>query len=104
MPYGRFMKNREQRPEPHIIVESGVSSGRVYFAISDYGPGIPESIRARIFDPFYTTGEVGLNTGMGLYISYFLINGNHGGSIEALPAPEGGTTIKVTFPEDKINI
>ena len=97
-------ENREQRPEPHIIVESGVSSGRVYFAISDNGPGIPESIRARIFDPFYTTGEVGLNTGMGLYISYFLINGNHGGSIEALPAPEGGTTIKVTFPEDKINI
>ncbi len=65
--------------------------------IADSGPGIPEDARERIFEPFYTTKEVGKGTGLGLAVAYSLIK-SHGGRIEANNAPEGGAVFSVTLP------
>ena len=65
--------------------------------ISDDGPGIPEDVRARIFEPFYTTKDVGKGTGLGLDISYRVVVKDHKGDIRVLSEP-GNTRFQVRLP------
>ncbi|UNK50258.1 sensor histidine kinase KdpD [Lysobacter sp. S4-A87] len=78
-----------------------VDDDRLRIDVRDRGPGIPEDERKRIFDMFYSVerGDRGRQgTGLGLAICQGMI-GAHGGSVEALPGPDGrGTTIRITLP------
>jgi len=65
--------------------------------ISDSGPGIPEELRDKIFDIFFTTKQVGQGTGLGLSISQNIIK-LHGGSIILECPPEWGTTFLIELP------
>ncbi len=66
----------------------------VVLAIRDTGPGIPEEIRDRIFSMHFTTKETG--TGIGLYVSRSIIDGE-GGTLELVESGEGGTMFEVTI-------
>ena len=57
------------------------SRGKVCIEIKDNGPGMDEHEQKRIFEPFYTTKSVGLGTGLGLSVSYFIIVENHNGEM-----------------------
>jgi len=75
------------------------SSGRknIEVAVSDNGPGIPDEIRGRIFEPFVTTKQTG--TGLGLAITKRNITGHRGAiKVESFP---GGTVFTVTLPTIK---
>jgi signal transduction histidine kinase len=65
--------------------------------VIDTGTGIPEEIRDRIFDPFFSTREVGKGTGLGLSVSYNIVAA-HGGTITADSEPGKGATFRVVFP------
>jgi len=65
--------------------------------ISDTGPGIPEELRDKVFDIFFTTKPAGKGTGLGLSISQNIVN-LHGGNIWFECPPEGGTTFVVELP------
>ncbi|MEW6440325.1 MAG: ATP-binding protein [bacterium] len=65
--------------------------------IRDTGPGIPREYRDRIYDPFFTTKEIGKGTGLGLSIAYSIVR-RHGGRIEMHCPGEGGTVARVTLP------
>jgi len=65
--------------------------------VSDTGPGIPEDIRDKVFDIFFTTKPVGKGTGLGLSISQNIIK-IHGGSLTFVCPPEGGTTFLIELP------
>ncbi|WP_330329399.1 ATP-binding protein [Streptomyces sp. NBC_00536] len=65
--------------------------------ISDTGRGIPESSLPRIFEPFYTTKDVGKGTGLGLHLSYRIVTQRHHGSIVARSRP-GETRMVVRLP------
>jgi two-component system, NtrC family, sensor kinase len=82
-----------------IDVSIGVSGDgeRVVATVHDSGPGIPTEALPRIFDPFFTTKEVGKGTGLGLAITYGILH-EHGGSIRAENAPEGGAIVTVELP------
>ena len=69
--------------------------GDVCARFVDDGPGIKDP--KRIFDPFYTTKNVGKGTGLGLSICYGIVK-EHGGDITAHNAPEGGAVIEVRLP------
>lgn len=67
-------------------------------AIADNGTGIPEEIKSRIYDPFFTTKPIGKGTGMGMSISYQIIVEKHGGKLECLANSPQGTEFIIQIP------
>jgi two-component system NtrC family sensor kinase len=87
---------QEVRRRGRIEIATSFSNGLVDVRFSDNGPGIQHP--DRIFDPFYTTKEVGKGTGLGLSICYGIINA-HRGEIIAQNNPDGiGCTFRVRLP------
>ena len=80
-----------------ITLRTASENGRVLVEISDDGPGIPEDVRERIFEPFYTTKDVGEGSGLGLDISHRVIVEDHKGDIRVLSEP-GDTRFQVRLP------
>lgn len=72
-------------------------SGRVVTTVRDTGHGISPDALTRIFEPFYTTKEVGKGTGLGLAIAYGIMQ-EHGGHISASNHPDGGAMFTVEVP------
>jgi signal transduction histidine kinase len=70
---------------------------QVVIHVGDNGPGIPPELLGRIWDPFFTTKEVGQGSGLGLSIVHGLVE-RHGGTIEVESTPGKGTTFTVTLP------
>jgi signal transduction histidine kinase len=68
--------------------------------ILDTGSGIPEKIRGRISDPFFTTKEIGKGTGQGLAIARSVIVDKHGGTIHFETEMGKGTTFIIRLPHD----
>ena len=73
-------------------------SDAVVVEVSDTGEGIPPENLSKVFDPFFTTKGVGNGTGLGLAVSYGIIQ-EHAGSIEVSSVPGEGTTFKLVFPD-----
>ena len=80
-----------------IEVTTAQSGRRVITTVRDTGDGIPEEALSRIFEPFYTTKEVGKGTGLGLAIAYGIVQ-EHGGRILAANHPDGGAMFTVDLP------
>jgi two-component system NtrC family sensor kinase len=85
-------------PNGRIHVSTHNCKDFVEVWIKDSGEGIPESIRQKIYDPFFTTKEVGKGTGQGLAITYSVIVEKHGGEIEFTSELGEGTTFVVRLP------
>ena len=67
-------------------------------AISDTGNGIPEQIRNRVFEPFFSTKDVGKGTGQGLALAHTVVVKEHGGKIWFESEPSHGTTFFMQLP------
>ncbi|MFB3779012.1 MAG: ATP-binding protein [Bryobacteraceae bacterium] len=80
-----------------LATREGESAGFVDIHISDTGCGIPPENLERIFDPFFTTKGVGHGTGLGLSVSYGIIQA-HGGDISVTSTPGSGTTFTISLP------
>jgi PAS domain S-box-containing protein len=80
-----------------ITTSSPKPRRRVRIRFRDHGPGIPADVMPRIFDPFFTTREVGQGTGLGLAITYGIVQ-EHGGTITARNADNGGAIFEIELP------
>jgi len=84
--------------DPQIHVSISTKKNKVTVEIENNGPGIPENIRKRIFEPFFTTKTAHKGTGLGLYISYFIIVENHHGEINVHRSKESRTRFVIQLP------
>ena len=80
-----------------IRVSSRVEGGEIVLEIADDGCGIPEAVLPRVFDPFYTTRQVGSGTGLGLTVSRDIARA-HGGRIAVASREGSGTRVRISFP------
>ena len=80
-----------------VTTSAAPARAAVLVTFRDYGPGIPADVMPRIFDPFFTTKDVGQGTGLGLAITYGIVQ-EHGGTITASNAPDGGAIFEVELP------
>jgi signal transduction histidine kinase len=70
----------------------------VVISAIDNGPGIPEDIKEKIFQPFFTTKAAGEGTGLGLSLSYDIVTKGHGGTIEVRSNKLQGTEFLIYLP------
>jgi len=87
-------------PRPRFILKTRLNKvrGMAIMEIEDNGPGIDEKTRKRIFEPFFTTKPVGVGTGLGLSVSYFIITENHQGELTVESRPGEGTKFIIRLP------
>jgi signal transduction histidine kinase len=74
-----------------------LDSNYVEMRLSDTGKGIPERLLGKIFDPFFSTKDVGKGTGLGLYLTHRIIDQHHG-SIKVESQVGKGTTFRIRLP------
>jgi C4-dicarboxylate-specific signal transduction histidine kinase len=97
-----FVINAEQavmhglQPRRIIIRTSDVGQ-HARLEVQDSGPGVPRDHEAKLFQPFFTTKSVGEGTGLGLSVSYGIIQ-SHGGTIGYRAAPGGGALFYFELP------
>ncbi len=82
-----------------LVLRSRDDGTNVVVEVEDNGPGISRDIRERVFEPYFTTKTNGpvKGTGLGLATVYGIVKG-HGGAIEIVDTPGGGTTMRITLP------
>jgi signal transduction histidine kinase len=84
-------------PRGRITIRTGAGADHVWIEIADTGSGIPKAILSRVFDPFFTTKPIGSGTGLGLSLSYGIIQ-KHRGRIEVQSEPGAGTVFRIELP------
>ena len=83
--------------EPMVSLRTRKINGEVEICVADNGSGIPEKVLDKVFQPFFTTKPTGQGTGLGLSLSYDIINA-HGGNITIRNTPGTGAEFIITLP------
>ena len=85
-------------PAPYIILRAVMDDNLLRIDVEDNGRGITDQDLPHIFDPFYTTKDIGIGTGLGLSVAYGIINDNHNGRITVETTVGKGTTVSIYLP------
>ncbi|MCS7080288.1 MAG: ATP-binding protein [Chloracidobacterium sp.] len=93
-----ILNARDAMPHGGVLTIAATGQGNaVVIEVTDTGVGIPADVIHRIYDPFFTTKEIGRGTGLGLAVSYGIVQ-EHGGHIVVDSRPGHGTTFRVKLP------
>ncbi|ALW84975.1 hypothetical protein AUC43_07645 [Hymenobacter sedentarius] len=96
------VRQRQQQGEPgyqpQVGVRTVVLNQQVQIQVTDNGTGMPEHVKAKIFQPFFTTKPTGEGTGLGLSLSHDIIAQGHGGTLGVESQEGEGTTFSVGLP------
>jgi signal transduction histidine kinase len=84
--------------EPKVVVSTATRNGKVEIRVWDDGTGISESVKGKIFQPFFTTKPTGQGTGLGLSLSYDIITKGHGGELAVATEQGEWTEFTITLP------
>lgn len=83
---------------PRLSIRIAEENRMVLVEIADNGPGMDEKTRKRIFEPFFTTKPIGLGTGLGMSISYFIVHDQHRGILEVKSEVGKGAVFSIRLP------
>jgi len=84
--------------EPQVIVSTKKSGGQILISVKDNGTGIPDSIKDKIFQPFFTTKPTGQGTGLGLSLAYDIVTKGNGGELNVTTQEGRGSEFIITLP------
>ncbi len=84
---------------PTVWVSTKKEGDKVLISVKDNGPGIPQKILDKIFQPFFTTKPTGQGTGLGLSMSYDIVTKGHGGEIKVETEENKGSVFTITLPK-----
>jgi two-component system NtrC family sensor kinase len=90
----------QERPTPRrirLITRYDAEADRVRITVADNGPGIAPQLRARVFEPYFTTKPTGMGTGVGLAVSLGIVEA-HGGELTLGCSEEGGAAFTIALP------
>jgi signal transduction histidine kinase/CheY-like chemotaxis protein len=93
----QVLQDRPGKRRIQVASRFDAEAGAIRIVVADNGPGIPEHLRARVFEPYFTTKPTGMGTGVGLAVSHAIVAA-HGGTL-TLDCPEmGGAVFTITLP------
>ena len=84
--------------KPTVNISTKNIDNQIVIKISDNGTGMPEAVKAKIFQPFFTTKPTGEGTGLGLSLAYDIITKGHNGTIDVTSVEGEGTEFIITVP------
>lgn len=84
--------------QPTIWIRAYSQNHHLVIEVQDNGPGMTDTVREHIFEPFFSTKELGSGTGLGLSVSYFIITERHQGTIDVKTAPGKGSNFIIQLP------
>ncbi|HEX3386095.1 MAG TPA: HAMP domain-containing sensor histidine kinase, partial [Mucilaginibacter sp.] len=84
--------------KPEVTVTTSSENGSVVIKVGDNGNGIPDAIKVKIMQPFFTTKPTGEGTGLGLSLSYDIVVKGHGGKIDVQSKEDEGSEFAITLP------
>ncbi len=90
--------NKNYGNSSHFILRLRPCAGMAHIEIEDNGPGMSDAVCKRIFEPFFSTKEIDIGTGLGLSVSYYIITENHRGTIKVESIPGQGTKFIIILP------
>jgi len=89
----------EGRPyEPTVTITTKKTDSQIIIKVKDNGIGIPDAVKAKIFQPFFTTKPTGQGTGLGLSLAYDIVTKGHGGSLKVESKEGEGTIFVISLP------
>jgi len=91
-------ENEKVFEESKFEIRTELFDNYIAISIQDNGPGLDEETKKRIFEPFYTTKDIGHGTGLGLSVSYFIICENHKGNFFVESELGKGAKFTITLP------
>jgi len=84
--------------KPEVTVSTSVENGQVVIKVKDNGVGIPDAIKEKIMQPFFTTKPTGEGTGLGLSLTYDMVVKGHGGNIQVNSSVGEGSEFIIQLP------
>jgi len=84
--------------KPEVSLTTAAENGQVIIKVKDNGTGIPDAIKEKIMQPFFTTKPTGEGTGLGLSLTYDMVVKGHGGSIKVNSIDGEGSEFIVSLP------
>ncbi|WP_460925016.1 sensor histidine kinase [Pontibacter brevis] len=98
--YAVQQKQQLEQPgyEPKVTVSTHKQEGQVEIRVRDNGTGMPESVKSKVFQPFFTTKPTGQGTGLGLSLSYDIITKGHGGEMRVASEEGEWSDFTISIP------
>ena len=93
-----LIKNAIEARARSVAIQTRCNNEKIRLIVEDNGEGIPDQVKKRLFDPFYTTRQSLGGTGLGLSLVHGIIR-EHGGNIDVQGEPGQGTTFTITLPK-----
>lgn len=84
--------------KPLVVVKTEQANKHLIIKVSDNGTGMSDDVKAKIFQPFFTTKPTGQGTGLGLSLAYDIVTKGHGGTIEVESVEGEGTEFVIELP------
>jgi signal transduction histidine kinase len=84
--------------QPTVTVSTQQIDSQIIIKVKDNGTGMSETVKTKVFQPFFTTKPTGSGTGLGLSLSYEMVTKGHGGSLEVVSTEGVGTEFIIKLP------